>query len=190
LIAGWAGQVALGAAPEGHGEAGGISPFAGNFGNALWTLLIFLIVLYVLGKKAWGPILSGLQRREQFIHDSLEMARRDREAAEARLREYEQKLTAAREEAGRIVEEGRRDAEGVKRQIEQEARTAGEAMIERARREIGVARDTALRDLYERSAELATSMAGSILKRQVSVEDHARLVQEALAELQNRRSTN
>jgi len=157
--------------------------FAGNLGTAIWTLLIFVLVLYVLGRFAWGPILAGLQRRERFIRESLETARQDREAAEARLREYEQKLAAARDEASRIVEEGRRDGEVTRRKIEEEARAAGEAMIQRAKREIGVARDTALRELYEKSAELATGMAGSILKRQLAPEDHDRLVQEALAEL-------
>ncbi|MBI4580816.1 MAG: F0F1 ATP synthase subunit B [Planctomycetes bacterium] len=180
-------QVAI--AEEQHGE-GSINPFAGNLGNALWTLLIFVLVLVVLRRFAWGPILSGLQRRERFIRESLETAKRDREAAETRLREYEQKLIAAREEASHIVEEGRRDAEVTRRKIEQDARAAGEAMLERAKREIGVARDTALRDLYERSSELATSMAGSILKRQVSAEDHSRLVAEALAELQTERNRN
>ncbi len=174
------------AAEAGHGE-GPISPFAGNLGNAIATLVTFGLVLWVLGKFAWGPILAGLQRRERFIHESLETAKRDREAAEARLREYEQKLAAARDEASKLVDEGRRDAEVVRRKIEEEARASGEAMIERAKREIGVARDTALRDLYERSAELATTMAGSILKRQIAPEDHSRMVQDALGQLKDKK---
>jgi F-type H+-transporting ATPase subunit b len=180
---------AVWAAEAAHGE-GKISPFAGNLGNAIWTLLIFGLVLFVLGKFAWGPILTGLQRRERFIRESLETAKRDREAAEARLREYEQKLAAAREEASRLVEEGRRDAEVTRRKIEEDARASGDAMIERAKREIGVARDTALRDLYETSAELATSMAGTILKRQITPEDHSRMIQDALAQLQGRTGRN
>jgi F-type H+-transporting ATPase subunit b len=166
---------------EEHG--GAPNPFAGNIGNLIWTLLIFILVLVVLGKFAWKPILDGLQRRERFIRESLETAKREREAAEARLREYEQKLVAAREEASKLVEEGRRDAEGLKRKIEEEARTAGDAMLDRAKREIGVARDTALRQLHDESAELAATMARAILKRQISPEDHARLVQDALTEL-------
>ena len=59
-------------------EGGGLSPFAGNFGNALWTLGIFLVVVIVLGKFAWGPVLSLLQEREAFIHKSLADAKRER----------------------------------------------------------------------------------------------------------------
>jgi len=68
-------------------EAGaGLSPFSGNVGNAIWTLVIFVIVVAVLGKFAWAPILNLLKEREQFIHDALVSAngdRRDRAAAGA-----------------------------------------------------------------------------------------------------------
>ncbi len=72
-----------------------LSPFAGNVGNALWTLVIFVIVVVVLGKFAWGPVLSLLQQREEFIHRSLSDAKRDRDEAEARLKEYAAKLQSA-----------------------------------------------------------------------------------------------
>ncbi len=182
--AAWCAAAAFGA--EAHGGEQ-VSIFAGNLGNAFWTLLIFLLVLAVLRKFAWGPILSGLQKRERYICDTLESARRDREAAEARLREYEQRLAGAQAEALEVVEEARRDAEAVRKRIEEETRQSANAMVERARREIQVAADTVLRELYDRSADLAASMAGSILKRQLAPEDHQRLVQEALAELQERR---
>jgi hypothetical protein len=61
-------------------RAGGV--FAGDVGNALWTLVIFGSVVFVLGKFAWKPILNGLQAREAFIRESLEEARRDRAEAE------------------------------------------------------------------------------------------------------------
>ena len=91
-------MAALPAFAEEHAESAG-GPFEGNFGVALWTLIIFGIVVFVLGKFAWGPILGGLQAREKFIRESLESAKRDREAAEARLKEYSDKLVTARAEA-------------------------------------------------------------------------------------------
>lgn len=159
------------------------SLFAGDLGNAIWTLLIFFLVLFVLGKFAWNPLLSALQNREKFIRESLESARQDREAAEARLKEYEQRLQKAHAEAAALIEEGRRDAEAVRRRVEDETKKNADAMIERAKREIGIARDTALRDLYDQSADLAMTMAGNVMKRQMTPEDHQRLVQEALGEL-------
>ncbi len=173
----------IASASEGGDE---VNLFGGNLGNVFWTLLIFIGVLIVLGKFAWGPILNGLHRREKFIHDALAGARRDRDEAEARLKELTNQLNQARTEASGIVEEGRRDAEAVKRRIEDEARRNAEAIIERARREIGIARDTALRDLHEESARLAMEMAGLVLKRQLTPEDHRRLVAEALTSLKER----
>ena len=103
------------------GGGGGENIFSGNLGNALWTLVIFGVTLFILGKYAWGPLLEGLQQREQFIHDSLAEAKRDRDEAEERLKEYAAKLDQARAEATGIVEEGRRDAEVVKARIEEGA---------------------------------------------------------------------
>jgi len=184
-----AGTPTLVLAEEHAGGGEGVSPFAGNLGNAIWTLLIFMVVVAVLGKFAWGPILSGLQKREEFIRESLASAKRNLEAAQAHRAEYEQKLHKARQDASMLVDEGRRDAEAVKRRIEEDARRSADEAIERAKREIGIARDSALRDLYERSADLAMTMAGSVLRRQVSVEDHRRLVEEALAELSERQGS-
>jgi F0F1-type ATP synthase membrane subunit b/b' len=104
-------------AQEHAAEETGLSPFAGNVGNAIWTLAIFLLVLTILGKFAWGPVLALLQEREKFIHKSLADAKRDREEAEARLKEYAAKVQAARAEAGAIVEEARRDAERLREDL-------------------------------------------------------------------------
>ena len=160
--------------------------------QAGFTITVFVGLVVVLGLFAFKPILQGLQRREKFIRDSLTSAKRDREEAEARLKELTEKLDKARHEAGAIVDEGRRAGEAVKRRMEEEARRNGEAMIERAKREIGIARDTALRDLHEESAKLAMDMAGAVLKRQLTPEDHRRLVGEALARIkeQGRDSRN
>jgi len=164
-------------------EGGESNLFAGDLGNAVWTLVIFLLAVFVLGKFAWGPLLSTLQEREGFIRESLESAKSDREEAEARLKEYTDKLDEARAEASAIVDEGRRDAEVVKATIEQEARDEADNLIERAKREIDVAKATAIRDLYEQSATMATEIASRVIKREVSAADHERLVGEMIDEL-------
>jgi F-type H+-transporting ATPase subunit b len=174
---------ALAAAAEAeHGESSN-NLFAGDIGNAVWTVLIFLLLLVVLGKYAWGPILNGLQTRETFIREALEKAKHDREAAEARLREYESRLAASRAEASAIVDEGRRDAEAVKRKIEEDTRHEADRMIERAKREIQSATETATKDLYALSARLATDMAARVIGREINAKDHERLITESIQEL-------
>ena len=118
-------------------------------------------MLVVLGKFAWGPILKALQARESFIHDALAKAKRDRDEAEARLREYEERLATARAEATAIVDEGRRDAEVVKRKIEEAAKVEADKMIERARREIQLATVTATKELYDLSGQAGDRPGGA-----------------------------
>lgn len=161
------------------------SLLAGDIGNVVWTVLIFVLVLAVLGKYAWGPILSTLQTRESFIHEALAKAKRDRDEAEARLKQYEERLAGARAEATAIVEEGRRDAEAVKRKIEAAAKVEADKMIDRARREIQIATVTATRELYDLSARLATDMAARVIGRELSAKDHERLIAEAIDGISN-----
>src|SRR5438552_9168405 len=117
-------------------EAVTLSPFAGNLGNAVWTLGIFLIVVIVLGKFAWGPILSLLQERERFIHKSLSDAKHDRDEAEARLKDYAAKLQSAQAEAVAIIEDARRDAERLREELRQRAKTEAGTMLKNAERQI------------------------------------------------------
>ncbi len=166
------------------GEEGGYNIFAGDLGNVVWTLLIFGLVLLVLYRFAWGPLLDTLQQREGFIRESLESAKSDRDAAEERLKEYEARLNEARTEATAIVEEGRRDAEILRHRIEEEARGETDKMIDRARREIKIARETAVKELYEVSGRLATEIAGKIVDRELDPAEHERLIRESITEME------
>jgi F-type H+-transporting ATPase subunit b len=178
--------IAAPALAQEHGGGGENNLFAGDIGNAIWTLVIFLSVVFVLGKFAWGPILTTLQTRESFIREALEKAKREREESEARLREYEARLASARNEATTIVEEGRRDAEVVKRRIEADARAEADKTIERAKREIQIATDTATKQLYTLSAKLATQLAAQVIGRELSPQDHQRLISDAIAGIEGR----
>jgi F-type H+-transporting ATPase subunit b len=162
------------------------SLFAGDLGNTIWTLVIFLAVLGVLGKFAWGPILTTLQRREQFIRESLEQAKHDRDEADKRLHEYEEKLHKATQEASGILEEGRRDAEAARSRIQEQARSEADAMIERGRREIGLAKDAAVKDLYQLVANLAADVSSKLLRRSLNEDEQRRLVDQAMAEMRDK----
>jgi F-type H+-transporting ATPase subunit b len=160
------------------------SLFTGDLGNVIWSLATFLVVLFVLGKFAWKPILSALQKREDFIRESLASAKRDREESERKLKEYTDKVIAARAEATAIVGEGRRDAEALKRQIEEDAKGEAKAILDRARREIQIATDTAVKELYSLSAKLATDVAAKIIRKELNPREHERLIEESIEELE------
>lgn len=173
------------AAEGGHGEDaahddaaahGSTSIWTGDLGNVVWTLAIFLTVVVVLGKYAWNPLLGALQKREEFIRESLEKAKTERQEAEKLLQQYTEQINKAREEATAICDEARRDAEEVRRRIESEARDEADNIVKRAKREIEIAHQDAVSEIYKSAAEMATSIAGRILEREVSPDDHRDLV--------------
>ncbi|MDX1502712.1 MAG: F0F1 ATP synthase subunit B [Thermoanaerobaculia bacterium] len=166
-------------------EGGNENLFAGDLGNAVWTLVIFVAVILVLGKFAWGPLLETLQKREEFIRESLQKARADREEAKAQLEEYTRQMRESRAQATAIVEEGRRDAEELRRKIEADAREEAERLVERARREIDLAKQTALKEIYEGAARFATQAAAKVIGREVAEADHERLIAESIASLED-----
>ncbi len=173
------------AASAGAAEGGETNLFAGDIGNAFWTILIFGLVIVVLGKFAWTPLLNGLQKREEFIRTSLEEAKQDRLESEARLQEYEQKLREAKDEAGDIIDQAKTEAESLRVRLEQQAREESDNMLDRAKREIEIAKQSAVKELYSTSAELATGIAGKILRRELNPQDHDRLIEESIGEFEN-----
>jgi F-type H+-transporting ATPase subunit b len=168
------------------------SIFEGGLHNAVWTLLIFLTVVIVLGKFAWGPLLGALRQREDFIRDSLETAKREREESAELLKKYTDQISRAREEATAITQEGRRDAEEVRKRIQAEARAEADAMIKRAKREILIAHQDAIKEIYNAVAELSTQVAERILKREIDAKEHRDLINAALEEVkkQDKLSSN
>lgn len=167
-------------------EAGaGWSPFEGNFGNFLWTLVTLLVVYWVLRKYAWKPLLDGLQSREKFIEDSLNEAATKRDQAEDLLREHEARLAATRDEIEALLDEARRDAKVLREREEAKARDEAKAILDRAKREIDIAADTAVKRLYEHAAELSTAAAAKILEREINAADHDKLVGEVIDRLRS-----
>ncbi len=159
------------------------SLFAGDIGNVFWTMLIFLGLLWVLGRYAWQPMLEALNRREQFIRDTLEKARKERSEAERMLVEYQATITRSKQEAQAIVDQGRKDAEMARQRLHEQAQSEAEQMVERAREEISVSRQAAVQDLRNLAADLSVEVASKIIQRNISPADQQRLVDESLKQL-------
>lgn len=167
----------------GHGEGERPALLTFDPGVALWTIIVFVALLIVLRALAWKPLLRALQQREEFIQHSIDEARDQRVQAEKLVADYRAQLEQARAEATAIVEEGRRDAEEVRRRLQEGARQDAEELVARARREIKLAKDTAVKELYDRTAELAVQVATGVISKELSDADHRRLIDESLAEL-------
>jgi F-type H+-transporting ATPase subunit b len=157
-------------------------------GPALWTLVIFVILLAILYPVAWKPVLAGLKAREQRIRSDIAEAEATRQRAEATLKEYNGQLAAAearvRDMLGKAQTDGERLATSIRMQAQQEAEEAKE----RATRDIDAAKDAAIREVHEQTAELATSIAGKILRRNLNPDDQRELVKQSLEQLQTVKS--
>lgn len=176
-----------------HGAAGGHetggheteealnpNPLAFKTDLAIWTGVIFLILLLVLYLKAWGPINDGLQKREGRIAADIAAAQKSHEDAKGLLASYEQKLAQAGEEVRQLLEQARRDASDVGRLIVDKARSEAEAEHRRALAEIEQATAGAMKELAERSATLAVDLAGKIVGSRLDPAAHSRLIEQAV----------
>jgi F-type H+-transporting ATPase subunit b len=152
--------------------------------QALWTVIIFVVMLAILYPTAWKHVLEGLKQREQRIRNDIAEAEAARARAHATLREYNAKLAAAEEEIRQMLANATLEGEKLATTIRMKAQSEAEEIKERASKEIEAARDAALREIYERAAELATSIAEKILRRNLNPADQQELVRQSLEQLQ------
>jgi F-type H+-transporting ATPase subunit b len=172
------------AAAEGHGGGHGEAASPLNFQSdlALWTAIVFLVLLAVLWRFAWGPIAKGLEGREQMIADQIAQAERSNAEARQLLADYQQKLAGSQDEVRAILEQARRDAEQRGRELIELSRTEAKREQEKSLREIEQAKDGALKELAQMSARLAVDLAGKIVGSRLEPADHARLIEQAIAD--------
>jgi F-type H+-transporting ATPase subunit b len=167
-----------------QGGEGGGGLYDINTGLSAWTLLVFAILVFVLGKYAWGPILKAVEAREKGIQSALdEAARRNQEAARL-LEEHKAQIADARRQANELVAEGKAAGERLRAEIEEKARTEGQAIVERARAEIERERDAALQTLRKESVELALAAASRLIDANLDQAKDRQLVEGYLAQME------
>lgn len=159
------------------------NPFFGTLYQAAAAAIVFLTLLWLLKAKAWGPILKGLQDRENKIKGDLEQAEQAMREATATLQQYRTQLAEAQAEAGKIIAQSRVDAERVAVGIREKSQQELEALKNRAAGEINAAKEQAINDLYGEAAMLATHVAGHILRREIRPEEQQRLIEDSLTQL-------
>jgi F-type H+-transporting ATPase subunit b len=134
-----------------------------NPGLTVWTTVVFLVLLWVLGKFAWKPLLRSLQEREEGIRISLEQADRARSEAAELLRQNELNRSRAEEEYRAIVREARSLAEKLKEDMVAKAKRQAQREVESAKEEIARNLDAARQQLRGEAADLAVKIAEKLL---------------------------
>jgi F-type H+-transporting ATPase subunit b len=157
-------------------------------GLIVWTIVTFLLLLGILWKFAWNPILGALDAREQAIQKTIDDAERLQAEAEAVLQEHQKRLAEARADGNRILEEARQAGEHMKQDILEKARSESDKVLERAHRQLELETEQAIQTIRAQAADLAIKVAEKVLERSLTDADHRRLADEAIAELVEGRS--
>ena len=159
---------------------GEINPLDFKTDTAIWTAIVFLLWVTILGTFAFKPIAQALDKREQSVADNIAAAEKANVDAKELLQQYQQKLTEAHEEVKQILDAGKKEAEAAGLTILEKAKLAAESERVRATKEIEAATTGALQELAEKSATLATTLAGKIIKTKIDATAHRDLIDNAI----------
>ena len=149
-------------------------------GLLAWTVLTFVLLLVVLKKVAWGPILDALDARENEIKDALNAAEKAREEAERVSSDYEDAIRKAQAEAQQIISDAKTAGEKVKLDLETVANKKADEIIEKAKAQIDTERVRVISEIKTVAIEISLSAAAKVIEKNLDSDDNRKLVNEAL----------
>ncbi len=158
--------------------------------SAVWVMIIFVILLVILYQTAWKNILTGLKKREERIRSDIAEAEATRARAEATLKEYNAQLATAEERVRQLIAGATADGEKLATNIRMKAQQEAEEIKERSVRDIEATKDAALKEIYAKTADLATSVAEKIIRKNLNAADQQDLVRQSLDQLQSSANRN
>jgi F-type H+-transporting ATPase subunit b len=150
--------------------------FSGSFADAVWTVAAFVVLLVVLGKVAWRPMLNGLRAREEHIKQQLDVAENTRKQAENMLDDYKQ-------ESLQIIEKTTEQAHQQEKALIEKTTQEVIAMKRKAHVDIEYAQLAASQQLWDQAGDMLLSISSEILGRTITHEDNQRLICEAIEKL-------
>jgi F-type H+-transporting ATPase subunit b len=162
-----------------------VQPDPGLF---IWTIVVFLVLLALLAKFAWRPLLEALDSRQAAIAKSLDDAQAAKRELERLTQESAAIIRTARVEADSIVSRSRLDADRLREEMKQKARAESDYIVRDAQRQIQLQTGQALQQIRREAAELSIAVASKILQRNISKEDNERLIDDALRQMDGQRN--
>jgi F-type H+-transporting ATPase subunit b len=175
---------ALAAAPllaqeqEAHESVNLLSP---NTGLMFWTLIIFVVLLFILARFAFKPLTAAVEARERRLEAAIKEAEENRQKASQLLADQTKALDAARAEAQRVIAEGRVTGEKLRNEMLEQTKHQQHELLERARAEIDTERKRAIADLRREAVELALAGATKVIERNLDDQTNRKLVESFLA---------
>ena len=164
-----------------------VQPDPGLF---IWTILTFLILLGLLAKFAWNPLLRALEERQETIRKSLDDAERTKQELERVQQESAQIVAEARAEAQTIVSRSRAEAETVREDLKRKAKEEAAGLVKNAERQIQQETARAVQEIRREVVDLSLTVASKLIKKNLSQEDNDRLIQDSLDQIGTARPTS
>ena len=161
-----------------------VQPDPGLF---IWTILTFLVLLGLLAKFAWRPLLQALEARQELIRKSLEEAQQARRELERVSQESAQILKESRVQAETIIAQSRTDAERLREEMRQKAKAESETIVRNAERQIQLETSRALEQIRREAVDLSVMIASKIIQRNLTREDNEKLIDEAMKQVESQR---
>ena len=159
-----------------------VQPDPGLF---LWTILTFLVLLVLLAKFAWKPLLALLDRREEMIRQSLDDAEKAKQELQRLQQESKEILSKARVEAQSILAKSRSEAEKLKGELRQEAKVQADSILRNAEKQIQVETEKAIAVIKNEVVDLSLLVASKLIKKNLSKEDNQSLIEESLKQVES-----
>jgi len=152
-------------------------------GLLLWTIITFIVLLLILWKAAWKPIVDALDARAEKVRGDIEAAEQSRLESEKLLTRHREMMDKAKDEAAHIIAEGRSDAENLTNSIIEKANKEAKELIERARREITIAKDKALSEIKTEVVDLSTQIASKVIAKNINADDQKAFIEQTLEKM-------
>jgi F-type H+-transporting ATPase subunit b len=156
-------------------------------GLYIWTIATFLVLVALLAKFAWRPLLEALDRRQESIQKSLDDAQKAKQELERLNVESQRILAAARTEADKILSNTRSDANRFREELKQKAQVEAAGIVKNAERQIELETARALQQIRTEAVDISVAIASKLLERNVSKEDNERLIEETFRQIEGRR---
>lgn len=162
-----------------------VQPDPGLF---IWTIITFLVLVTVLAKFAWGPLLKALDSRQETIRKALDDAQQAKLELERLTQESAQIIRQARVEAESIISDSRTDAARLREEMRQKAKSEADTIVKSAERQIQLETTRALQQIRHEAIDLSVMIASKILQRNLSKEDNERLIDDTLKQMEARKN--
>ena len=156
-------------------------------GLFIWTILTFLVLLALLARFAWRPLLQALEGRQESIRKSLDDAQQAKEDLERLQQESAEIIRQGRVEADAIVSKSRSDAERLREEMKEKARAEADVVVRNAERQIELETGRALQQIRNEAIDLSVMIASKLIQRNLSKEDNEKLIEETLKQVEPHR---